>query len=384
MNRLNLFTFNSDRPNGRPILDSIHVLVWVIISLAMIDVFINTVFAFPSDPKITNPPHLRLYFDYGRSTEGKLARMTRDDPSQTAPITLSGWYNPLQVNETPSAVARPIVTFYGMSHAVRLANALTRTSDRFSSRVVGAPGATTNWSYGAYLRDRGGGKSQVVVLALMSVSLPMITSLSPLTYNYDFAEPYTSDRFYIDKDRLRVVRPPFTSFKEYTQAFYDPKEWAAARDVFAEHDPLYNRFLFRANIFDHSSLFRLIRRAYAQRVTREERKNVLDTNGFNPDCEQVQVANEIVRDFARRARSDKLIPVIFIVNNFGYSDFMYQAIRPTLDAEKIPYLSSHTIVSPSDPRGYLPDGHFTDEVDDKLARALAEIIKANLNRPSGT
>ena len=48
---------------------------------------------------------------------------------------------------------------------------------------------------------------------------------------------------------------------------------------------------------------------------------------------------------------------------------MYQAIRPTLDTEKISYLSSHTIVSPSDPRGYLPDGHFTDEIDDKPCSA---------------
>ena len=171
--------------------------------------------------------------------------MTRDDPSQTAPITLSGWYKPLQVNEAPSTSEKPIVTIYGMSHAVRLAEALARTSDRFSSRSVGAPGATTNWSYGAYLRDRGGGKSRAVVLALMSVSLPMITAMSPLTYNYDFAEPYTSDRFYLDRGQLRVVHPPFASFKEYIEAFDDPKEWAAARDAFARYDPWYNRFLFR-------------------------------------------------------------------------------------------------------------------------------------------
>jgi hypothetical protein len=375
MNPLNLFTSNSDAPNGRSLADSIHVLAWVVISLVMIDVFINTVFAFPSDPKITNPSRLRLYFDYGRSTEGKLARMTRDDPSQTAPITLSGWYEPLQVIEAPTAPEKPIVTIYGMSHAVRLAEALTRTSDRFSSRSVGAPGATTNWSYGAYLRDRGGGKSRAVVLALMSVSLPVITAMSPLTYNYDFAEPYTSDRFYLDGGQLRVAQPPFASFKEYVQAFDDPKRWAAARDVFARYDPSYNRLLFRTNICDHSSLCRLIRRAYAQRVSRDQRRNVLDANGFRPESEQVRVANEIVHNFAQEAKSDKLLPVIFIVNNFGYSDFMYQAIRPTLDADKIPFLSSHTIVSPSDPRGYLPDGHFTDENDDRLAAALVEVIE---------
>jgi hypothetical protein len=128
-------------------------------------------------------------------------------------------------------------------------------------------------------------------------------------------------------------------------------------------------------VFDHSSLFRLIRRACAQRFMYNERKSVLDTTGFRPESEQVQVARRIVGSFAREARNDGVIPVIFLVNNFGYSDFLYRALKPALDADKVPYLSSHTIVSPSDPRGYLPDSHFTDANDDKLARALAEIIE---------
>ena len=69
-----------------------------------------------------------------------------------------------------------------------------------------------------------------------------------------------------------------------------------------------------------------------------------------------------------------MIPVIFLVNNFGYSDYLFKALSPVLLEDHIPYLSSHTIVSPDDPRGYLPDSHFTDEVDDKLARALVKVI----------
>jgi hypothetical protein len=375
MNRLNLFTSNSDWTDERPIASAIHVFAWIVIGLVTIDVLINGVFAYPNDPKVINPSQLRMYFDYGRSMEAKLRRITRIEPSQTAPITLAGWYNPLRVEELPSAEHKQIVTFYGMSHAVRLALALGRTSDRFSPRIVGAPGAPANWSYGAYLRDRGGGKSRAVVLALMSNNLPMITTLSAMTWSNDFAMPYTSDRFFVDEDRLRVVHPPFTSFDQYAKIVNDPIRWAAARDALAINDSMYNLFIFRANIFDHSSLFRLIRRAYAQRFMRNERKSVLDATGFRPESEQVQVARNIVRSFAREARNDGVIPVIFVVNNFGYSDNLYQALKPALDEDKIPYLSSHTIVSPSDPRGYLPDSHFTDANDDKLARALAEIIE---------
>ena len=159
MNLPSLSISSSKRTTRTPLLAALWVAAWIGIGLAVTDALINVVFPYPNDPKNTNPSRFSLYFDYGRSSEAKLARMTRADPSETAPITLAGWYEPLRVDEFPSAVQKPIVTFYGMSHAVRLAGALARVSDRFTPRVVGAPGATANWEYGAYLRDRGGHKS---------------------------------------------------------------------------------------------------------------------------------------------------------------------------------------------------------------------------------
>src|SRR3546814_20927421 len=48
-----------------------------------------------SNPRNLSPSRLALYFDYGRSMEGRLRRATRSDPDATAPITLAGWYEPL-------------------------------------------------------------------------------------------------------------------------------------------------------------------------------------------------------------------------------------------------------------------------------------------------
>jgi hypothetical protein len=137
-------------------------------------------------------------------------------------------------------------------------------------------------------------------------------------------------------------------------------------------------------VLDHSSLFRLIRRAYAQRYFRQKKADVLNPTGFNPQSEQVQVARAMVRDFAARARQEGIVPLIYIVNNFGYSDYLFEALKPALEADQIPYVSSHTIVSPDDPRGYLPDSHFTDAVDVKLAHALEQAIRsAELHPRSG-
>jgi hypothetical protein len=373
MNQLNSFIFNSDG-SLRRLGAAIHVAVWVFLGLVAIDVSINLLFAYPSDPKVTNPSRLQSYFEYGRSIEGQLSRMTRTDRSQTAPITLSGWYDPIVIEGLPSKPHMPIISIYGMSHAVRLGLALARNSNRFAARTIGAPAATSNWAYGAYLRDRGGGNSRAVVLAFMSANFPMITTMSPMTWNTDSPMPYTADRYYLDDNQLRVIHPPYTSFEQYAEAFGDPAKWSAQRDFFAKNDSMYNFFIMRANILDHSSLFRLVRRAYAQRFVRNARKTALDTSGFQANSEQVKVARAIIHDFAKQARNDGMIPIIFIVNNFGYSDYLFKALSPILLEDHIPYLSSHTIVSSDDPRGYLPDSHFTDEVDDRLARALVKVI----------
>lgn len=381
MNQLNSSISNSNHANARHVGSAIYAVAWVLVGLVAIDFAIDFLFAYPSDPR-TRPSFLQAYFEYGRSTEGQLARMTRPEKSQTAPITLSGWYDPLEVREfSPKNPKNPIVTIYGMSHAGRLANALARTSNRFTPRAVTAPGSTSNWAYGAYLRDRGGGKSYAVVLAFMSELLPMNSTLSPMTWNIDSPMPYTADRFFLDANRLQVIHPPYTSFEQYAATFFDREKWAAARDFFAKNDRVYNSLIFRTNILDHASLVRLVRRAYGQRYLRTVRKAVLDETGYNPNSEEINVARAIIHEFALGARSEGIMPVIFMVNNLGFSNYLYQALSPILHADNIPYLSSDAIVSPNNPRGYLPDSHFTDAVDDELARALVKVIENQSAKP---
>jgi hypothetical protein len=374
MNPLNLFISSFDNAGPPRIGSVVRLAAWVIIGLAVIDALINAAFPYPSDPKNIHPSALQSFFDYGRSTEGKLARMTRLDKSQTAPITLAGWYDPLKVVEETGKPNSQFITFYGMSHAVRLAEALGRVSDRYIPRIVAAPGAPGNWAYGAYLRDHGGGKSRVAVLALWSQNLPMITAMAPMTWASDLPTPYTADRFFLENNQLEVIYPPYASFDQYAQTFTDPRKWATALKIIADNDPMYSSFIMRANILDHSALFRLIRRSYAQRARRHARQTVLDSSGYHPNSEAIKIAQKIVQEFAERARRDGMIPVIYLINAFGDSDYLFQAVRPALLRNKIPYLSSHTIASPSDPRKYLPDSHFTAATDDDMARALVKLV----------
>jgi len=375
MSQLSSFIFSSERAKPPRASTALFLGLWILIGLVTIDILINVVFSYPSNPRNVSASALQLYFDYGRSQEGKLRRATRADRSRTAPITLAGWYEPLPIVEPTAVANRTVVTFYGMSHAVRLAHALARVSNRFAPRIVAAPGATANWGYGAYLRDQGGGTSRVVVLAFMSGNLPMINTMSAMTWNTGYAMPYTADRFLLEDGKLKVVHPPYESFDDYVHILFDRQKWAKALSVFAKYDSMYDSLIIRADFSDHSALLRLLRRAYALRMIRQARHAVLDHQGFNPNSDEVKVAQEIVREFAARARGEGMIPVVYVVNLYGDSDYLFQALKPALDSASVPYLNSAAIASPSAPRKYLPDSHFTAQVDNEMARALIRVIE---------
>ena len=110
---------------------------------------------------------------------------------------------------------------------------------------------------------------------------------------------------------------------------------------------------------------------------------MLDQTGYNLNSEEIKVARAMIHEFALSGRRDGMIPNIFLVNNLGFSNYLYQALSPILHADNIPYLSSETIVSPNNPRGYLPDSRFTDAVDDELALAVAKIIERQGRRRLG-
>lgn len=267
-----------------------------------------------------------------------------------------------------------------MSHAVRLADALSQISSAYQVRSVGAPGASTNWSYGAFLRDKGPPKSKAAVLAIMSSTVPMTLSPTPMDWNTSFPMPYTADRFVLKGKRLQRIPPPYESFEGYVRTLDDPAAWNRALAQFARTDPFYDRFLVRQTWLDNSTMVRLMRRAWSQRRDRSWRGKVLDAKHFDPDSEALKVANGIVADFARQARQAGIVPVIYVVDSFGYGDQLYLALSRTLHRDRIPYIATHDYVDPADPTGYLPDSHFTPQNDRRLAVALARLLDRELVR----
>lgn len=351
---------------------------WIGVWLILLDLGASLAFAFPKDPRDLTPSRWALYFDYGRSMEGRLRRGTRPDPDQTAPITLAGWYRPLVSTDHPDKGSDGIkVHFYGMSHSVRLADALQQSSSALSARTVAAPGATANWALGAFRRDQGRRAGDVAVLAIMSSTLPMITTMSALTWNTSFAMPYTADRYRLVDGRLVATPPPFDSFEGYVAAFDDKRRWAEAKRTLAANDTFFDPWLIDETVLDHSSLVRIVRRAWAQKRDRVLRAQSLNESGFDPESEAVRLANAVVADFAQRARREGVTPVIYIVNNYGYGDQLFRALQPALRGHQIAFLNSAAIIDPNVAGSYLPDTHFTDAADRRLSQALERVIMSS-------
>src|SRR5262245_21053642 len=110
MSQLSSSIFSSSTDSSGRTGRALRLCAWIVISLAAIDVSIKLVFAYPSDPRNIHPTWLQAYFEFGRSTDGQLRRMTRADVSLTAPITLSGWYDPLVAEDKTGGSEDAVVT----------------------------------------------------------------------------------------------------------------------------------------------------------------------------------------------------------------------------------------------------------------------------------
>ncbi len=377
MNQRSSSTSNS---NGEPVnwRRTLKFGLLIVLFLALFDIGINVLFSYPSDPKNLKVNRLQLYFDYGRSMEGRIRRATRPDKEATAPITLTGWYDPLVVVTRPEKSLDKVVSFYGNSQSVRLADAMQSIPDSYSVRIIAGPGSTANWAYGAFLRDPREEQGEAAVLTIMPSNLPMIGTMSAMTWNTSFAMPYTADIFTLEGGELVRRKPPYESFEDYVKVLGDQELWNQAKKVFQRHDPFYDAFIFEATVLDNSTIVRLLRRGWSQRRDARARARSLNRSGFAPNNREIKTANAMIVQFAQESRARKILPVVHVVNSRGYGDQMYRALASTFEKHRITYISSHKVVDPNDPRNYLSDGHFTDANDLRIAKELDRILKARL------
>jgi hypothetical protein len=354
-------------------------LLWVVSYLVIVDIGINLILPYPKNPRNISPSVPAQFFEYGRSVEGKLARMTRKTDEESAPILLTGWLQDPRIryfSKDQETVDKPVITVYGMSHSVQLAEDMAKVDDSFVVRSFGAPGAVPSWSYAAYLFDKERQHSDVVVLAIMTRGVPLICTTSGTTNHFDSVWPYTYPRFFEKNGILHHVQPPFISLAGYREYFYKSEKWDSYVRWLNRYDNFYDPILYRKNILDESSLVRLLRRGYAYSSrSKKEAKVYNESRGFNVASEEIAILRLMIIQFADQAKKNDSLPIIYIVNNVFMSDHLYEALKPTLSSHNILFLSTHEICPSNNPRNYLPNSHFIPSINMELAKAMLQIVK---------
>lgn len=356
----------------------LQITLWIILYLLLIDIAVNIVFRFPANPQKNQPSFLQGYFEYGRSIEGKFDSMIHAARLQSEPTLGYGWLKRKSIDAQPQKASKgkTLVAVYGMSHTKLLGEAMAHADSKYMIRSITAPGAPVGWSFAAYDSDKDNHKADVVILGIMTDNIAQLGATSGATTYFDLGHPYTFPRYFVDNGQLRQKYPPFFTEEGFSEYFSNANKWREYRKWLTDNDKFYDAFLFSKTLLDHSAFLRVIRRSYADMIKKRITINIYTKHGFDLNSEEIKILRAMIVEFARSARTKNKLPIVYIVNNEGRSDHLYQAVQSVLDKYKIPYLSSHIICPPDDPKVYLgTNSHFTPAKDIELAHEIIKIIE---------
>ena len=362
----------------RPIRKAIALGIWILFFLVVFDISINLLFPYPSNPRVTSVGQLNVYFEYGRSLEGKLARMIGPTDESSALIAQAGWLNPQSLRKSSLPVSRApdtdlLIAIYGMSFSNQVGEAMKAIDSKIDLRMIGGPAAPPNHSFAAYNLDRGMHQADVVILGLLASSVKALSTLNGMTWQFEGPAPYTYPRYLLEAGKLKAIWPKVLSLAQLRAAMQDKQQWQAYVAQMREHDRFFQSFLFQRTWLDNSALVRMIRRALAQRHQQNITDQIHSPNGFNMESE-IPVLRAMVTDFAATARADGKLPIVLVLNDRGYDDHLFQVLKPTLENASIPYVSTHNIAPATDQRNFIGDGHFTKSANVLIAEAVLKLL----------
>lgn len=354
-----------------------------VLTLAALDVAINLLFPYPTDPLNTSPGAMNLYFDYGRSIEGKVTRQLGATDETSAPIARPGWLDS-RLGEGQAVKPAPgedlLVAVYGMSFAARTGDAMKKLDSKLMLRTIAGPSAPPSFSFAAYEADRRDHQANVVMLGILASSVKGMGAMTGMTWGAEVPAPYTFPKYRIEQERLETVQPQIKSLAELRVAMGDRPKRDAFVAQLREHDQFFDSFTFEKSWLDASAIVRMLRRAWAKSHQDSITSQIHTSSGFNPEWDQVPVLEKMVQEFATTAKQDGKLPIVLLFNDRGYDDHLYRLLQPTLEQNQIPFVSTHEIAPATDGSNFVGDGHFIPEVDQRIAQKVLEIVNEKIDR----
>jgi hypothetical protein len=363
---------------------------WTTAFLLLFDATAGGVFAVPHDPR-RQPPSLANYFDYGRSVSGKLERLVGTDDARSAPIVLAGWIDRECIRPPRAAPPGGVgVTVYGMSFTQHVAGAMHVLDPRIRPTNYAGPGAPLSHSVACAdaVREAGRDPNRIRVVGVLGSSLDRLLTLGGLTTSFEAPMPFTFPRYRLAAEGNLTVEQPLIHGPE---GLRDPKQREAYFRQLAAGDLFYDRWQMEADPVDYSVVGRMLRRAWAQsEAQRRLTRNVLP-DGRHLAPEVAEIAGRLLLRFAQSARSEGAMPIVLLLaDQTGAPDMLDRSLAPLLEKHRIAFVSSRAIAPNDDPGNFTADGHFTPDIDRRLARRVLQLIAADIARegiassPSGS
>ena len=354
------------------------VATWTLLWIAAIDLGVNLAFA--PDASLSQPSALSRYFEYGRSVEGKLARMVAADPKRGGQMVSAGWANPEILATLPSHPEPGhdlLMAVYGQSFALIAAKGAAQLDSHITIRGVGGPGAPPSHSYASYKADVPFRKADVVVLGVLSASVVSMRSLSGLIWMFESPAPYTFPYYRVVDGNLVEELPVLRTEAQFRDAFVrKSSDWSAFKAQLQRIDYGYDHATFDATIADESAVVRLLRRGWVAHRQAYEDGVYTAGRGFNPQAESIVALRAMLVDLERRTRERKERLVVLLLHNRGHADHLHGVLAGTLERAGIEYISTHTLFSANDPSNFLPDGHYAQDASTRLSKALLAKVRS--------
>jgi hypothetical protein len=357
---------------GRLLGRALSILLWTTGALILMDAAVG--FVLPAAPGPTAT--MQRYFDYGRSIEGKLRRYVGSSPDQDAEIMRAGWLNECEV-ATFSRPGKVMFDIYGMSFSNNIADHLEQLDSRLAGQRFAGPAAPPNHSYACFIRRvrMGLQRAPIQILGILASSIPRMETLSGLTTSFEAPQPFTYPRYSLTPDgRLFEHWSSIKSQEELHAALSDPTKWRTFLNELATDDAFYVQGLVKADVFDHSTLARMIRRAWAQRSFRNRVAALRPSSGFSGASDIAPVLVAMLLDFATTTRAAGGRPIVILIEDSGYGTALSSMVTPVLKANRIDFVATSGIASPTDSGNFVGSGHFTPAVDEKIARAVLNLL----------
>ena len=370
--------------NPAPWRRALAIVSWTIAALTTLDITVNQLFPYPTD-RHSQASSLETYFNYGRSAAGKLEQMVGPTDETSHELAQVGWLHAEQLaqQENQPALsadpAAPLVAFYGMSFTKQLGAALAPLAPELAQRHIAAPSAGPSYAFAAYEADAENHHAEIVVLGILADSVKALKTMTAASWLSDSPSAYSYPRYHLQADELVTIEPQVQSLGELRAAMADPQLWQAYRAQLAKQDAFYHSAIFERSWLDRSVLARLIRRSLAQEHFRKVEAQIYNEQAGFIDPEINALLATIVERFVSQARARNQFPIVLLIDSQGYNDHLLQLLQPTLEQQNIAYLSTHHIAPADNPNNYIPDSHFTEAVNQKLAQAFLNLLNQHLS-----